>query len=680
MTAERRVRRARLALSAAVLLAAVGWAVTVAGGLILLVGVADLTVGLSRGLRQGLGVASLLLGAVVALAALWRNRDCTSLPAVALWLEERAPSMRYALVTLIEGRHPAEASKLEEIVAATGWERPFRQRLLRALAPPVLTGALILAALAALPRAVFERISAPAPGDVFRQPVPGPEADDLLRPIVVTLTPPTYSRLEPQTLEDPESIAGLAGTRITVTGRGQATSITATFGSRAIRPDGTGDRWEVGFGLPDSASVLRLAAGTHTRLLVVEGRPDSLPVVRLVAPARDTVWQASGGALPLRAMVHDDYGLAEGWFEYVVSTGAGERFTFRTGIVGRRTFDGVRDGSLDATLPLDALHLLPGEVMHLRAVARDRNVVTGPGTGFSDTRTVRVPSRGEGDSVSVYAAAPADADSSLLSERMLIMLTEALEARRPGLGREVVLRESRAIGRDQAALRRQVASVIFQRFGGEASAEESADEARGALSPDELLAAAERATEQNGEALDFAEDETPVVAVSRPLLEAYNAMWAAGRELDQGQPGRALPPMREALAAILRARAAERIYLRGRPPVAVVDLARVRLTGALTDVRPAPASAEPFDATTAAALLARFTRAVGALPDAAATDSLALLRIDALRAAPEFAAALGRAVDVLHSGRDATDALLLARRALAEPSAAVQRLPAWGLP
>ncbi|HMU62937.1 MAG TPA: hypothetical protein PKA66_14230, partial [Gemmatimonadales bacterium] len=468
----------------------------------------------------------------------------------------------------------------------------------------------VIAALAVLPHGVLARITAPEPGDILRRPATGADRPDPLRPIVVTLAPPAYAGLANETLEDPETIAGLAGSRVTVAGRGRAAELTATLGARAIRPGTLGDQWVVTFAMPDTAAILQLAAGGSTRLLVVDARPDSLPVVRLSAPARDTVWPAPRGELPLHAVVHDDYGLADGWFEYVVTTGSGEQFSFRTGVLGRRTFSGARDGVLDARLPLDSLALAPGDVMHLRAVARDRNMVTGPDTGYSDTRTIRVPSAGEGDSVSVYAVAPADADSSLLSQRMLIMLAEALEARRARLTREVVLRESRAIGRDQAALRRQVASIIFQRLGGEASAEESTPEASAELTPDELLAEAEQATEQSDEALDFAEDETPVVAVSRPLLEAYNAMWAAGRELDQGQPGRALPPMREALAAIMRAREAERIYLRGRPPPAVVDLARVRLSGKRADVRPSPAHGEPFDATTRAALLERFTRAV----------------------------------------------------------------------
>ncbi|MEZ4413861.1 MAG: hypothetical protein R2910_12810 [Gemmatimonadales bacterium] len=680
MTVDRRLRHARLALAGGVLLAALGWGVAVAGGWLLLVALLDLAIGLSWPARQALAVGGVMLGVAAAIAILWRNRGAASLTAVALWLEGRAPSMRYALVTLVEGRHPAMAPRLEQAVANASWSAPLRQTVLRAAGVPLLAAAVVIVALAALPHGVVARMSAPAPGDILTAPARPEATSNPLRPVVVTLVPPAYSGLRKETVEDPETIVGLQGTSVRISGRGAPSSLTVQLGNRSV-PVGTSETgWALGFIMPDSVVALRLEAGGITRLIVVSGTPDSLPVVQLTAPARDTVWRAPGGPLPLHAEIHDDYGLADGWFEFVVTSGAGERFTFRSGVAGRRALDGARDAKLDATLSLDSLHLVPGDVVHLRAVARDRNLITGPDTGYSETRMLRVPRAGEGDSVSVYAAAPADADSSLLSQRMLILLAEGLQRRRPRLKAGLVLQESRAIAKDQAALRRQVATIIFHRLGGEASAEESGDADTAPLTPEELLAAAEQATEQNENALDFAEDETPVVAVNRPLLEAYNAMWVAGRELEQGQPGRALPPMREALAAILRARAAERIYLRGRPPVAVVDLARVRLAGKLTDVHPSPAHGQPVESGSVAALLDRFTLAVDALPRSAAVDSLAVLRLDAMRALPEFAAALDRALVALQSGRDATDALLAARRTLTTPVVAVPTLPAWGWP
>jgi hypothetical protein len=202
----------------------------------------------------------------------------------------------------------------------------------------------------------------------------------------------------------------------------------------------------------------------------------------------------------------------------------------------------------------------------------------------------------------------------------------------------------------------------------------------GRLTPEQLLAAAEAATNQNvSEALDFHGDETPVVAINRPLLEAYNAMWDAGRELNIGEPDDALPHMRAALAAIQRARQAERIYLRGRAPAVIVDLARVRLTGKRDGIVPAGVPRTRDGRTAAVRRQERFDAALDRLAagDPAAADTLSLLRLDALGDAPALAAAIGAAIDALLAGRDATDALVTVRRMIAGPVEAHSRLPAW---
>ena len=73
------------------------------------------------------------------------------------------------------------------------------------------------------------------------------------------------------------------------------------------------------------------------------------------------------------------------------------------------------------------------DVLQLRAVARDANDVSGPGLGSSETRAIRVARAGEYDSVSVDPAPPGEPEGQVLSQRMLINLTEALERRRPSL-------------------------------------------------------------------------------------------------------------------------------------------------------------------------------------------------------------------------------------------------------
>jgi hypothetical protein len=427
--------------------------------------------------------------------------------------------------------------------------------------------------------------------------------------------------------------------------------------------------------------AVRLRDGSRERIVAVEPVVDQAPAVVLRQPARDTVLRQPTGRIPLRAEATDDYGLASAGFEYIVSSGEGETFTFRSGVVGSVRSPGTR-ASLGASLALDSLALKPGDVLHLRAVARDANSVSGPGVGTSETRAVRIARPGEYDSIAVEAAAPAEADKSVISQRMLIMLAEALEKRRPSMARPTVVEESRSIGADQTRLRKTVGEVIFTRLGGEPGGEESTthDVPARAHSMEEMLRRADSATNASTEVLDFAGGESPVVAVNRPLLEAYNAMWEASTELELGEPGRALPHMRRALAAIERSRRAERIYLRGRPPQIVIDVSKARLQG---KERGSSSARTPRAAIDSAHLEReeRFARIVemAGRGSAGVVDSLLLLRIDALTGTPTFASALGEMANALRRGDrpGASIAVVKARRALAGPVVVRDSLGRW---
>jgi hypothetical protein len=144
-------------------------------------------------------------------------------------------------------------------------------------------------------------------------------------------------------------------------------------------------------------------------------------------------------------------------------------------------------------------------------------------------------------------------------------------------------------------------------------------------------------------------------------------MWEAERRLGVAEPREALPHMRAALDAIQAARAAERLYLRGKAPRVVLDLNRIRLSGKRDGIDPATRSPRASAVLQAAQRQARFSAALallGAEP-AAAIDSLLLLRVDALSERPRLAAALQGAIDDLRAGRDATRSLRSARTQLA---------------
>jgi hypothetical protein len=682
MTALERVASTRRTLGAAISIRALLWAGAAAAALFAAAGILDWLVGAPRTVRALALPAALLLALATAAYALWRGRRVRSLALVALWLEERVPELRYALVSALDAPHSSPA--LEREIAAVPWSPAVRRAVSRALVPPLLVLAAGATLLFALPAGVRARISEPRQGDaLLRAPVLFAPLRNRLAPLTGEVIPPSYTGEKHVTIEEPSSIEALAGGHVILRGRGAASGITATIGNAPVAPASlrdSADQWRLEIVVPAKPAALELHDRTYARTVILAPHADSLPVVTLSAPARDTVVRTPRGALQLAATATDDYGLDAGWFEYIVSSGEGETFTFRSGVVHRVDAGNARAATLSGSLDLDSLQLKPGDLVHVRAVARDRNNVTGQGVGASETRTLRIPRASEYDSIAIEGAPPPDVDSSQLSQRMLIILAEKLEARRAKLPRAQVVTESQAIGSDEARLRQHVGEIVFARLGKEQGTEDAgSNNSPAQMTPDQLLAAANAATQASAGATDFGGDETPVVAVNRPLLEAYNAMWDASRALEVGEPGTALPPMRLALAAIQRARNAERLYLRGKAPTVIVDINKVRLAGKRDDAASSSRTPRAALDSSAERRAERFDAALDDLAanPAAAIDSLLALRVDALESAPALAAALAPAIDSLRAGHEATNALVRARR-IAAGTTVARVEAAWG--
>lgn len=590
--------------------------------------------------------------------------------AVSLWIEERVPVLRYALVTSIE---PGAPPALDRSVAAVDWNPATRSAARRSLRWPlaavVASAALLTIAMAFGPAVTrfADRVTGQS------RSTPG------LLDVRVQVQPPRYSRLGAESFRNPPVVRALVGSQLRVTVAGGSIA-ELSVGDEPVL-DST---WRVG----SQPAALRVRSGDDSRLIAIDPVPDSTPVVSLRSPARDTVLAAPDGEFTLGADVRDDLGLRRAAFEYIVSSGSGESFTFLSGTIAARQLSGARETTISGEISIAGLKLKPGDFIHIRAVATDLRDDTASARGASETRTIRIARAGEFDSVSVEAAAPPEEDKAVLSQRMLINLTEALVRRKARLARTVFGDESRTIGRDQARLRKQVGDIVFSRLGDDPSGEHfhgdghqhEGQELRPAMTPEEVLKAADNATNAAaGKMLDFESDETPVVAVNRPLLEAYNFMWDASRELNQAAPERALPPMYRALEAIQRARSAERLYLRSRPPRAVVDVDRARLQGR---EKGSPAARESRALATGVArvALARFARlvALARTDAAAAADSLLMLRIDLVGSlSTDGAAVAADAATALRDGRDASDLLATFRSALGAGAVATDSLSRW---
>lgn len=636
---------------------------------------------------MALMVALLVLGA--ATATVWPRRPRTpTLAHTALWIEEQARAsaqtpLSFALVTWAElvSVDPRAAAILADdadaIVRLADLDTMLARRRRRLVAGPlafvVVAAALVVFAWRAPSTAALRdgRIAATEHGDAVADALP-------IGTWRVRVTPPAYTAQPTRTLGNVESVRILVGSIVTLDGDGGMPDVraTGTDSTRARLPAmRAGSRnWSATFTV-ESTRALRLSRGTHTRLFVVEAVADSVPRVSLDAPARDSVLRSANVQLPLSATAHDDMGLSAAHFEVLISSGEGERFTVTTQQLAATRWTPAaaqHDATLRATLDFAALAVQPGDVVHVRAIARDAHPAASREVGSSETRAFRIARKSEYDSVAVEPAPPPAIDSSLLSQRMLLLMTERLDKKQTRLPRAEVLSESRRIARDQARLRLAVGDVVFQRMGGESSAEHTHFAGDG--HDHGVEAAGGKLAMGTNAATGMLEEgsDGPVIAINKPLLEAYNAMWDAGRALEQGDPHAAIPPMQRALAAIEAARAASRLYLRGRPPQVIVDIAKVRLTGKDTG-RVAVRGARDIVADGIALLDARLVRAAQrALTDAgAARDSLTLLRLDALTSSPAFAVALDRVLAQLARGGDATAVFVDARRVLG----IVARLP-----
>ena len=629
---------------------------------------------------------ALIPALAVAAASLSRELPRLTRERVALWVEEHNP-LDFALVTAADSRAGA-AERLGPRLTGIPWNDLLRQAARRRLFRPAVAALLAVAAAFLVPVALTSIVTVSIAGVAGTsamvepvRPTSGPLAG-----IRATVTPPAYSGVAASTLNDPASIAALVGSRLVVGGRlSTELDVSALLGDRTLPVAMDGGSWTTRITMPNAPALVKLGAGDAERMVLLLPQPDSVPVVVLSAAVADTVLREPRGMIQLEANARDDLGLASARWEWIVTTGGGEQFQARSGTLGDVQLRGARTAELRNSLDVSSLSVIPGDVIHVRATATDRNNIGGPGVGTSETRTIRIARPDEYDSLTIEGVAPPPADSALLSQRMILLRTERLVARMARMQRQAVVDSSRSLADDQATLRRRVGRLVYQKLGEDEDAEHShfpgdghdhGEEQR--LDPADILARADAATGSGvPEVLDFEGDETPVVAINRPLLEAYNHMWDAGRALEIADPEGAVPPMRLALEAIQRAREAERYYMRGRPPRVVVDIAAARQEGKSTgtgSLRVPLGADDPG----AAARVARLERAaiLAMRNPAAAADSLIVLQLEVMSHG-DLAAALGEASNLIRAGESAGTAMARARR-LASPGG-VRRSPlsAW---
>jgi len=653
MTARERVRRTQRILGAAAVTQALAWGLAATLAIVAVISFVSFAIPRLRDDSALAEIIALLLGVAVAGILLWRSRHFASKSRVALWIEERVPELHYSLVTAVEQSGSPFAEGMEQTIARQNVGRVtavvLRRGVFIALAG-LVAGALLLYV---SPSAAFGRSGTFSRLGRFGGASTVP-AGSRLEDIQVQITPPTYTGGRTTTLDDPSSITALTGSSVAIRGKGPSTGLTASGSARISEANG---RWTVSLQMPAEPAALTLRDRSYERVIVLDPRADAPPKIALTSPIRDTTLRTPRLVVQLNATATDDIGLGSGYFEYLITTGSGEIFKARTITTPVVQFNRSRNGSLAATLDLASLKLGEGDVVSMRAIAQDGNTLSGPGTATSDTRTIRIARAGEYDSLSIEAATPQPLDSSAVSQRMLIILTEQLVREQPKLTRQDLVKRSTEIGDLEERIRRRVHEILTE-------------------NPEEAV------VEKPGDSTATVQEmEAPeeITGTKNPdLVTAYNALWQAVRSLQIAEPAPALPPMRVALVALDRARLANRLYLRGTPPKIIVDLKRVRLIGKDKGSHNTR-SPRSFADSVRARLSARFNAALDLIEKqpARAVTELALTRVEALPSLPAFAAALGEATDAIRAGRDVTMPLLRARRALDGPPLVKPGLPQW---
>src|SRR4051812_27344018 len=413
--------------------------------------------------------------------------------------------------------------------------------------------------------------------------------------VVLELVPPTYSRQAPSRLTDPSRIDVLAGTRATLrVSNPEGGEVRLNEVRIPLAGDGT-----AGMMLTTSGFIAVQARGLN-RLIPLTVLPDRLPEVRIPAPGKDLRVATVSAPIPITAEAADDLGLASLALRYTVVSGTGEQFSFTEGTLPATvTRQSDRSWTMKAALSLAQLKLEPGDSLIYRAVAVDGRP---GGDGLASSDTFFVELAGPGDVPLEGVEMPPDKERYALSQAMIVLKIERLQARERSLSKEALIEAAGNIAAEQRAVR---ANFIFL-LGGEIEDEEVEAETSHEISEGRLV------NQARGE-----------------IVNATLLMGRVERALSAPSTRDALPPARDAVKALQRAFGHSRYLLRALPSRARIDPSR-RLSGDLASAldwsRLLAPVAPDADAEMARAALAELAEVNAALGDTAQrTETTSLL-------------------------------------------------------
>jgi hypothetical protein len=356
--------------------------------------------------------------------------------------------------------------------------------------------------------------------------------------VKVTIVPPAYAGRASVTVQNPLRLEALEGSVI-------------RFDAAAEVRLRVGERELSGPFLARESGYFVIGA-TARRLIPLIVTHDSAPVVTVEAPGKDLLLPPGDRRIPLTFTGADDLGLDMMELRFTKVTGSGEQFEFQE---GRLPVDiervSAREWRGRGALSLSNFRLQPGDSLVYRIVARDRRP-DDAGLASSDTYIVEIAGPGQVPLEGVEM--PPDMERYALSQQMVVLKLERLQARERSIAREALLEEVYTIAAEQRAVR---ANFIFL-MGGHVEDEEVE-------------------AEQSHEIQEGRLENT----ARREINAAIAHMTRVEQGLAAVNIAAALPPARRAVEALQRAFGRSRYLLRALAVRSPLDLSR-RLTGDTT--------------------------------------------------------------------------------------------------
>jgi hypothetical protein len=475
-----------------------------------------------------------------AAAVFARLRPGRTAGAAAAAFERAEPSLRNLVITAQELLATPGASPeyvRARVIADAG-------RRAAAIDPPALVplrrdlaavaGALVLLAIgAAVPlpaRSVDSQITRS----------PNPQIAQSPDSFTIDIIPPAYTGRPAVHLQDPSAVDALAGSHAVISvAAGVKADIRVNGAAIPATPEG------VARTVLQASGYLAIDAGQVHRLLPLSVTPDRAPDVRITAPAKDLRMASSAVSIPIVAEAGDDLSLRSFELRYTVVSGTGEQFSFTEGALPAVVSRGSdRAWRLEAALSPAQMKLEPGDAIIYRAVAADRRAGDA-GAASSDTFFVEIA--GPGDVALAGVEMPPDKERYALSQAMIVLKIERLQAQERSMGRPVLTEAAQTIAAEQRAVR---ANFIFL-LGGEIE--------------DEHVEAEHSSEIAEGRFANKARQD---------IVRATVLMGRVEHALTAVSTREALPLAREALKALQSAFGHSRYLLRALPSRARIDPAR----------------------------------------------------------------------------------------------------------